>query len=242
MEFTPSTELVVAPSGVAKPAKRRSGVRAIGAAAIAVGLTATFAVPAYAESNSEDDAFLYYLRTAPTQGIITEVAEVSLPQVGESVALAEVEKPAEPEAKAEETTEANNRSNNTQANSQQAAPAAPAIPAGEGSQGLLNAAFAQLGISQDCTDMVQNALAALGKTQRRDAGGYDHGVYDFVRYGTQVSPAEAQPGDIMIRPGHVGIYAGNGGGVHGGYLGSTVYDKPGYVSNPSTYSIIIRVN
>lgn len=90
---------------------------------------------------------------------------------------------------------------------------------------LLNAALTQLGAFQDCTDLVQNSLAMLGYTTRRDQGGFDYGVQQLSVFGTQIDPSEALPGDIAItgpdNGGHVWIILdpATGEGVHGGWNG-----------------------
>jgi hypothetical protein len=102
-----------------------------------------------------------------------------------------------------------------------------------GNLGILGAARAQLGVWQDCTALVENSLRALGYSVG------DLGTMSFVSFGTQVHPSDAQPGDIMMRPSHVAIYAGNGTAIHGGFNGSTV-ETDGQISNPYSYSIIVR--
>lgn len=90
---------------------------------------------------------------------------------------------------------------------------------------LLNAALNQLGTFQDCTDLVQNSLASLGLTTRRDHGGFDYGVQQLSVFGTQINPSEALPGDIAItgpdNGGHVWIILDpiTNEGVHGGWNG-----------------------
>lgn len=87
---------------------------------------------------------------------------------------------------------------------------------------LLEAALSQLGTFQDCTDLVQNSLAVLGLTTRRDQGGYDFGVQELGRFGTPIPASEAQPGDIAIigpdNGGHIWIVLdpATSTGVHGG--------------------------
>ncbi|MEE2523427.1 LysM peptidoglycan-binding domain-containing protein [Pseudarthrobacter sp. J75] len=85
-------------------------------------------------------------------------------------------------------------------------------PTGTGTgAALLASAYSQLGVSQDCTAMVEKALRSVGKSVGDIAPG------GFYAYGTVVSsPA---PGDLVITAGHVGIYAGDGMVVSGGVDG-----------------------
>jgi peptidoglycan DL-endopeptidase CwlO len=98
-------------------------------------------------------------------------------------------------------------------------PAAPKVSASGKGASIAAAAYAQIGVSQDCTALVSNALAAVGINF--------HGwPNDYASLGTVVStPA---PGDILIYQDagagvpHVAIYVGNGQAIHGGFNGSTV--------------------
>ena len=101
-----------------------------------------------------------------------------------------------------------------------AAPApAPAAPAA-GNGGLLGSAYAQLGVAQDCTRMVENALASIG----RPVG--DLGPAQFLSVGTIVS-GPAQAGDILVYGNsHVAIATGPTSAIHGGWNGGTTAVGP----------------
>jgi cell wall-associated NlpC family hydrolase len=58
--------------------------------------------------------------------------------------------------------------------------------------------------------MVENALASIGIISG------DLAPAQFFQFGTVVSGPPA-PGDILISAGHVGIYAGNGQMISGGF-------------------------
>ncbi|MGY4541446.1 cell wall-associated NlpC family hydrolase [Arthrobacter sp. UYNi723] len=118
-----------------------------------------------------------------------------------------------------------------------AAPKAPVSASGKGAA-ILSAAYAQLGVSQDCTMLVTNSLAAVGINFRDWPAGY-------LSLGQTVSAAEAQPGDLLYYAdggagvAHIAVYAGNGQAVHGGYNGNqTVLFSANVGSGP----VYIRVS
>jgi cell wall-associated NlpC family hydrolase len=49
--------------------------------------------------------------------------------------------------------------------------------------------------------------------------------------GTRISEADAQPGDLVIMPGHDGFYAGNGMILHAPYEGASVRVQPIWTSD-----------
>jgi len=103
-----------------------------------------------------------------------------------------------------------------------AAVQAPALktPASGMGAAIASAAYAQLGVSQDCTMLVTNSLAAVGINYHGWPAGY-------LSLGRTVSAAEAQPGDLAyyqnggMGQAHIAVYVGNGMAVHGGWNGGT---------------------
>ena len=96
---------------------------------------------------------------------------------------------------------------------------APAAVSGMGAS-IAAAAYAQIGVSQDCTMLATNALAAVGVNYHGWPAGY-------LSLGRTVSAAEAQPGDLAyyqnggMGMAHIAVYVGNGMAVHGGWNGGT---------------------
>ena len=94
----------------------------------------------------------------------------------------------------------------------QAAPAPAAAPAAGGVNAtLLAVAYGQIGITQDCTAVVEKALNSAGIPVG------NIGPQAFLNYGKVV--ASPLPGDIIVQSGHVAIYAGNGQAISGGMNG-----------------------
>ncbi|MEX5261955.1 C40 family peptidase [Kocuria sp. CPCC 205263] len=119
----------------------------------------------------------------------------------------------------------------------QAAPAAQRTVAPQSSASgkgatISSAAMGQLGVGQDCTALVTNALRAAGINH--------HGwPASYLSLGTQVSAGQAQPGDLVyyadggMGSAHIGVYIGGGKAVHGGWNGgTTVIDSVNVGSGP----------
>lgn len=226
MSQHPSTEVAVANvAAAASKAKAKKIARVSGAAAFTFAMFGALALPAYAMDNERPSA-----ETAPVAAVQTMTVTAGpalapiddIPLEVESSLLAQERRQAEIVEAQKLATE-------------RAKVAVVEIPAGVGAGGLVAAALAQLGVSQDCTDLVQNSLAAIGLTARRDQGGYDLGVTQFTRFGASTpyvhGVTELAPGDILLWGGaHVAIFIGNGAVVHGGWDGFTTV-----VAGLSTY-------
>lgn len=90
-------------------------------------------------------------------------------------------------------------------------------------QKIADAAMAQIGVNQDCTMLVTNALKAVGIDF--------HGApYEYASLGEWTDTPV--PGDICIYSGHVALYVGNGQAVHGGWNGYTTILYSVSCSNP----------
>lgn len=97
---------------------------------------------------------------------------------------------------------------------------------------LVASARAQLGATQDCTILVEQALRSIGK----QVG--DLAPMQFHQYGTPVS--NPQPGDLIISSGHVAIYIGNGQAISSGMNGvnETIVHPTSWLTGTS----YVRVN
>lgn len=93
-----------------------------------------------------------------------------------------------------------------------AAPVAAAPAAGGVNAAMVASAYAQIGIMQDCTAMVERALGSAGIPVG------DLAPMQFMNYGKVVS--DPQPGDMIVQSGHVAIYIGNGQAISGGINGN----------------------
>jgi cell wall-associated NlpC family hydrolase len=100
---------------------------------------------------------------------------------------------------------------------------------------FLQTALSLVGMPGDCTAFVEQTLRNMGHRVG------DIGTMSFGAYGTVFSdPSQVQPGDIMMRPSHVAIYAGNGLVAHGGIGGMSILHHR--QSNPAEYELYVRVH
>ena len=82
-----------------------------------------------------------------------------------------------------------------------------ATPAGFDCSGLVKYVYAQFGINLPHSSSAQGAA------------------------GTQIPESQAVPGDLVVMPGHIGFYAGNGQILHAPYEGTVVRIQPIWTSD-----------
>ncbi len=76
----------------------------------------------------------------------------------------------------------------------------------------------------DCSGFVQYVYAQFGVSLPHSVSGQDAA-------GTRISRADARPGDIVIMPGHNGIYMGNGTFIDAPRAGGVVSVRPIWTDN-----------
>lgn len=76
----------------------------------------------------------------------------------------------------------------------------------------------------DCSGFTQYVFARNGVSLPRTSS-------QQSTVGVRVSAANAKPGDLMWKPGHVGIYTGNGKMIHSPHTGDVVKEVPVYSSS-----------
>ncbi|WP_026549997.1 LysM peptidoglycan-binding domain-containing protein [Arthrobacter sp. Br18] len=112
--------------------------------------------------------------------------------------------------------------------------AAAQAPAGSKAATIAAAAKGQVGIGQDCTKLVSNALAAAGVNFHDWPAGY-------LGLGAQVSAAAAVPGDLIYYSNggagvpHIAVYIGGGQAIHGGFNGGQTVQAPAEIGTGGTY-------
>ncbi|WP_198415185.1 C40 family peptidase [Cryobacterium tagatosivorans] len=76
----------------------------------------------------------------------------------------------------------------------------------------------------DCSGLVMYVYAQFGVALPHSSAGQ-------AAAGTRVATSSARPGDLVVMPGHIGFYAGNGNILHAPYPGTRVRVQPIWTSN-----------
>ncbi|WP_211879453.1 NlpC/P60 family protein [Pseudarthrobacter albicanus] len=235
-EVTKTNSLAVIAKAVGENAGGMGRQAAVIAAASGLVLTSGIAANA-AETNvqreSTSASALDVQSAAPATISAASTIAISYEKPAVSTSPAPVVEAAKPVVKVQDSTGAA-----ATGGTQLAAAGSALAPAGIGSGATVAAAaYAQIGVSQDCTALVTNALAAAGVNFHGWPAGY-------LSLGRTVSAAEAQPGDLAyyqnggVGMAHIAVYVGNGMAVHGGWNGGTTAL---YSVNVGSGPVFIRV-
>ncbi len=208
--------------------------------AAASGLVLTVGVPAQATA-VQRDASVQAAASAPSriqveavQASSTADLEFDRPSISSTPAPVEepepvVEAVAEEVAPAEEAPASESPAEEAPAASAPKEEKKTDVAASGIGAALVASAYSQIGVSQDCTAMVENALRSAGISVG------DLAPAQFFAYGTQVSTP--QPGDMIYYDDagagvpHIAIYVGNGQAIHGGWTGYTTTLADAYIGS-----------
>ena len=224
-EVTKTNSLAVIAKTVGDNAGGMGRQAAVIAAASGLVLTSGIAANA-AETNvqreSTSASTLEVQSAAPATISAASTIAISFEKPAVTTSPAPVVEAPKPVVKVQETPTANTAttaSTKAGATTTAASTKAPAVASGMGAT-IAAAAYAQIGVGQDCTALATNALAAAGINYHGWPAGY-------LSLGRTVSAAAAQPGDLACYQNggsglaHIAVYVGNGMAVHGGWNGGT---------------------
>lgn len=181
------------------------------------------------------------IERAGTQSTVTVDEDAELGLTAATVS-AEAPPPPPPPVVATVTAASRTRTATTSTASTAAAPvqSAPAID-GSLASAIVAEAYKYIGTPYvsggaspggfDCSGFVQYVYAQFGISLPRTSSAQASAGY-------RVSAAEAQPGDLIWAPGHIGIYLGNGQHIAARNYSTPLSAGPVYMSNP-TYIWVI---
>jgi len=215
--------------------------RRVGVIAVAAALATPLALPAFAASSdtgsqeslsalvAQDAQSVSGVVTAGESGLDSARLEVQATTADELAAIrAELEAAAAAEQQRQQAAAAEQQrqqaaaapaqSRTTGGAASSSAAAAPAAAsAGASGSVIANAALAQVGVSQDCVQLVRRSIAAAGLPYTGKNG--------LFNLGPTIPMSQASPGDVIYYANggqgisHVAIYIGGGRAVHGGWSG-----------------------
>ncbi|MCU1519741.1 MAG: hypothetical protein JWN19_126 [Arthrobacter sp.] len=237
-EVTKTNSLAVIAKAVGDNAGTMGRQAAVVAAASGLVLTSGIAANA-AETNVQREstsasAFEVQSGTPATISAASTIA-ISYEKPAVSTSPAPVVEAAKPVLKVQDSKAGGNTGTEAAAGAS-ASTQGLSVASGSGAA-IAAAAYAQIGVSQDCTRLASNALAAAGINFHGWPAGY-------LSLGRTVSAAEARPGDLAyyknggVGMAHIAVYVGNGMAVHGGWNGGTTAL---YSANVGSGPVFIRV-
>ncbi|ADG73683.1 NLP/P60 protein [Cellulomonas flavigena DSM 20109] len=234
---TPLTELATAASEQMGTVGRRSAV----VAASSGLMVSMIAAPGYA-ADRDSAPVLAAVDTsalaASARAVLNTSPVVAAPAEAVFTVDAPVitaEKPAPP-PEVQRSTRAASRTAERAASTASAAVASNPIPQSVAGNAVLEVAARYVGVPYvyggttpdgfDCSGFTSYVYAQLGITLPRTSSAQRNA-------GTVVSRADAQPGDIIWSPGHIGIYAGGNQMIDSPRPGKTVQFRTIWQSNPT---------
>ncbi|HIY65718.1 MAG TPA: C40 family peptidase [Candidatus Agrococcus pullicola] len=212
-----------------------SAIKRVSVAALAVGLAGGIALPAVAMNvgdeqggNSLASSFAGQEQNlavdpeleAALALIPDEIEATSAEELEEIRVRAEEDAAREEREREQEQEEQSSNSNNSSSNNDSTPP-----PVSTNAGGIVGTAQSMLGVPYvsggntpagfDCSGFTQWVFAQHGISLPRTTGGQ-------MSVGSGVSLSNAQPGDLIVWGGHVGIYVGNDTMIHSPTPGKTV--------------------
>lgn len=239
---TPLDDLATAATGSLATVGRRSAVVAASGGLVMTMTLPSAAAAAPAENPSSVPAVDVTALTAETRAALATSPVVSVPADAawgfDAPAITVTPNP-EPEPEPEPVVE--RAASRSAATERAAAPASnAAVPQTVAGNAVLEIAARYVGVPYvsggttpdgfDCSGFTSYVYAQLGITLSRSSADQR---YD----GVEVSRADAQPGDLIWSPGHIGIYAGGNQQIDAPRPGKTIQFRDIWQSNP----IFIRV-
>ncbi|NOJ61065.1 NlpC/P60 family protein [Arthrobacter sp. 260] len=218
LEIQAAPAVVEAPAD-AKIAFNRTPVKAVAAPEVVEAPAVTVQSETVAEIEEAPAA-------APAAAPVAAEPAVSEPVTAPAVV-------AEPAAPATQAAPAAQASPAAPAPKAPAAKKTPAVSSGVAAT-IAAAAQGQLGVTQDCTRLASNALAAAGINFHGWPAGY-------LSLGRTVSAGEAIPGDLIYYAdggagvAHIAVYIGGGKAVHGGFNGNQTVVAPADLGSGPVY-------
>lgn len=204
-----------------------SALKRVGVATVAVLLAGGVALPAVAMNVGDDTGAQSLASNYAGQEQNFEVSpelEAALALIPDEIEATSPEELEEIRQRAEEEAEREAAEEETSQNSQPSNPA-PAPPISSNAGGIVGTAQSMLGVPYvyggntpagfDCSGFTQWVFAQHGISLPRTSGAQSS-------VGTPVPVSDVQPGDLIVWPGHTGIYAGNGQMIHAPTAGKTV--------------------
>lgn len=205
-----------------------SVLKRVGVGAVAVLMAGGLALPAVATNSGGDAADNSLASAFVGQEQSYEVSpelEAALALVPVEIEATSAEELAAIRERAEAEAERDREDAEEAASANDSAPATSAPPVSSAAGGIVGTAQSMLGVPYvfggttpagfDCSGFTQWVFAQHGISLPRIAGAQSS-------VGSAVSVGDIQPGDLIVWPGHTGIYAGNGQMIHAPTAGSSV--------------------